>query len=942
MTDKYFRIIVDSKGAEANVKSFDSAMTNAGRGADRFTATMTRLAAAISAAISARQIVEYSDAWQQTQGQIRQVTKSHEDLARVTQTLLGVADDTRSSYEATVSLFTQLTRATEGLNVSEEKRIGITKTINNLMLASGGNADSMRAAIMQLGQGLASGALRGEEFNSVSEQAPLILKAIREETGKTTGELRKFAQEGGITTELLIKSLENYSEKAQLAADAMGDTFGQSLVRARNNAIAFVGANDQITKSVSLMGSSLVAVSQNLEIVQDLVIATAAVIAGRYVGAIGLWVAATVRATAAQLAANTATTTSIGLYGNQVRVMASATIATNALTVASRGAAAAMALVGGPAGAALIAASALVYFASKNETAEESVKRLTGELSAQTFAFKELSIAQAKSTRLDVQQRFNESSYAAEALKTRIKGLKVLLESNYNDGTAEKLRESLIRSEASLETAKNTAEEFRVQLIQLDGVIRNTAESPDLLAGAFDRLSASISSGIEMPLFDIPAVKKEKPNQQEAAKPTKGAVEQISLESETRAMEAELALRTDFNARYAAIEGDRLATIRTATDERIAYETASSANEISRLEIERAKVKADKDLTDQERIAQINQIDQQEIILAKTREQTILEIRRDGLAGERELLAERDAIAAEKTMELQSETAALRSELDFRAQMMSAHGSIIYDANASQHAVALAQLDMQIAEERFRIDSEHAYRIEQLTLERDTVLQNQMLTDQQRLELRMAYDAQELALKQSHEQGLTDIATIGKAAREELADAEFKTRLANFGALGDAMMNLGQGQSKKIFKVGQTLALAQAGAALPAAVIETYKNAGGFPWGVAPALTMASTGLKNIQQIRNAGAGLGGGGGGSTPSISIPSGGSGGAPTPTIPTTAQQTTQPQRRSIDLRVEPGLYTDTQVIELAKRMAGNDDAVISLTSAQGDAARRGVTA
>ncbi|MGP1666964.1 MAG: tape measure protein, partial [Rhodanobacter sp.] len=200
-----------------------------------------------------------------------------------------VASQTRTGIVATVDLYTQLARATEGQGIAQSKLVEITKTINNTMLASGGSADSMRAAITQLGQGLAAGVLRGEEFNSVSEQAPLLLKAIREETGKTVGELRKFAQDGGITTELIIKSLDGYSAAAQEAADAMGRTFGQSLVLARNNAIEFVGASAEITQAVGVAGGAVVAVSQNLDILVGLIGAVATVITARSLSALGTW-----------------------------------------------------------------------------------------------------------------------------------------------------------------------------------------------------------------------------------------------------------------------------------------------------------------------------------------------------------------------------------------------------------------------------------------------------------------------------------------------------------------------------------------------------------------------------------------------------------------------------------------------------------------------------
>lgn len=94
-------------------------------------------------------------------------------------------------------------------------------------------------------------------------------------------------------------------------------------------------------------------------------------------------------------------------------------------------------------------------------------------------------------------------------------------------------------------------------------------------------------------------------------------------------------------------------------------------------------------------------------------------------------------------------------------------------------------------------------------------------------------------------------------------------------AQGDALMKASDGKNKKMFKVGKALALAQAGVAGVTAVVESFKNGGGYPWGLIPAGLMAVTAIKNIQKIKN--TKYQGGGGGSSPT---PDTGSGGSATP--------------------------------------------------------------
>jgi TP901 family phage tail tape measure protein len=281
-------------------------------------------------------------------------------------------------------------------------------------------------------------------------------------------------------------------------------------------------------------------------------------------------------------------------------------------------------------------------------------------------------------------------------------------------------------------------------------------------------------------------------------------------------------------------------------------------------------------------------------------------------------------------------TKSLQEELALRRQIAEIYRSNELDADASFYEQQLAQIKIREAEDlaiaQARATEESAQREERLA----ATLENERLTQEARLALKAEFDAQEKTAAQILEEEKTRIAEEGKIAREELERAEWQARLDNFGALGDSLMALGQGQSKKIFKIGQTLALAQAAVSLPAAVLESFKNGGGYPWGLAPAAAMAATGLKNIQQIRSAGSGLGGGGGGSVPAPSLGGGAGGGQPS--IPTTASTQPVEQRRVYEFRGASG--GDSITMDQFKDFMEKDGAVVILSDALNDAKRRNV--
>jgi tape measure domain-containing protein len=102
----------------------------------------------------------------------------------------------------------------------------ITSTFGGFRTAAvlgGATAEEAAASFTQLSQALGSGALRGDEFRSVSEQAPLVLQAISAETGIAAGKLKEYAAEGLITSDIVIKALKRIeTEGADKLAEALG------------------------------------------------------------------------------------------------------------------------------------------------------------------------------------------------------------------------------------------------------------------------------------------------------------------------------------------------------------------------------------------------------------------------------------------------------------------------------------------------------------------------------------------------------------------------------------------------------------------------------------------------------------------------------------------------------------------------------------------------
>ena len=218
---------------------------------------LAAFAAVTGAVFATREILQYTDAFTNLQNKIRTVLKPTEDLGTVTHNLLKLSNDTRASLESTTTLYTRLSRSTQDLGLSSEELYSVTETINKGFALSGATAEEAAAAITQLTQGLASGALRGDEFNSVAEQAPIILEAVAAATGKSRGELRDLAADGAITADVLIKSLQSYSKVIDMEFSQTNTTFEAAQQRLNDNFTIMIG---ELDKLINFSGNSVAAV----------------------------------------------------------------------------------------------------------------------------------------------------------------------------------------------------------------------------------------------------------------------------------------------------------------------------------------------------------------------------------------------------------------------------------------------------------------------------------------------------------------------------------------------------------------------------------------------------------------------------------------------------------------------------------------------------------
>lgn len=397
-------LVGEVKNAQGQVAKFGNSADATGRQVNRMSrqvdvasnsfASMRNQALAIGATIASafavRDLINFADQATLMSNKLNDVAEDTQALERSQRALLAVANETRTDLAASVDLYATLQRNARSLVDTDQELVDIVRTINQSFALSGASAESANAAIIQLSQGLASGTLRGDEFNSVAEQAPEILRAVQKELGVTKGELREMAAEGKITAQVVVDALANSADEISRRFNQTSITVEQSLTIARNNLIDFIGEQDNALGVSASLSDAVLTLGNNIDTLADGIVVISAIMGGRYAGAIISAAIAKGALLKQTLLATPAVTGLSAALGVQATRASASTIATNALALSVRGLNTAMLALGGPAGIALAAGTMLFYFASQQEEAAEKTADNREEVQKLIDKFKEL------------------------------------------------------------------------------------------------------------------------------------------------------------------------------------------------------------------------------------------------------------------------------------------------------------------------------------------------------------------------------------------------------------------------------------------------------------------------------------------------------------------------------------------------------------------------
>ena len=216
-----------TQNASSSMKTFGGAASNAESGISGLTSKIMGVVTAIGLVAGAKAAMDLSDTYSQTSSRINLMNDGLQTNAELQEKMYSAALDTHTAYQDTASAVASLGITASSAFSSSGEIVDFVSQLNKQFKIGGTSIEGQSAATLQLTQAMASGVLRGDELNSIYENAPTLIQSMADYMGVPVEQMRGLAEQGLITTDVIKNGVLGAAEKTNEQFKTMGTTFGQ-------------------------------------------------------------------------------------------------------------------------------------------------------------------------------------------------------------------------------------------------------------------------------------------------------------------------------------------------------------------------------------------------------------------------------------------------------------------------------------------------------------------------------------------------------------------------------------------------------------------------------------------------------------------------------------------------------------------------------------------
>ena len=230
-TERYIRDNTDEQGR------FNRAIDEGTQGASDLMNMIKGAVAAYASVQTIGKVIDLSDQLTSTTARINLMNDGLQSTQDLQNMIYLSAERSRGAYQTTADAVSKLGLMAGDAFSSSEEIIAFTEQLNKQFTIAGTEAAGIDAAMLQLTQAMGSGVLRGEEYNSILEQAPNIIQAIADYMEVPKGQLKDMAAEGQITAEIVKNAMFAAADETNAKFESMPKTFNQIWTSFQNTAL---------------------------------------------------------------------------------------------------------------------------------------------------------------------------------------------------------------------------------------------------------------------------------------------------------------------------------------------------------------------------------------------------------------------------------------------------------------------------------------------------------------------------------------------------------------------------------------------------------------------------------------------------------------------------------------------------------------------------------
>ena len=195
------------------------------------------LAATIGASVGLKKLIELSDQMTSTTARLNFIVDDGGSVKALEAKIMASAQRSRAAYLDTASAIASMGANAGAAFTSNDELIAFMEQVNKQFVIGGASAQGQAAAMLQLTQAMAAGALRGEELNSILENAPGIARAIEQYMGIAEGSIRSYAEKGAVSATVVKNALLSIADETNAKFNGMAMTWGQVWTQMGNIAL---------------------------------------------------------------------------------------------------------------------------------------------------------------------------------------------------------------------------------------------------------------------------------------------------------------------------------------------------------------------------------------------------------------------------------------------------------------------------------------------------------------------------------------------------------------------------------------------------------------------------------------------------------------------------------------------------------------------------------